>query len=188
MSDTSGVDHLIAVLNENCGDTPPVVTRSAAGCTISVTFTPPELDFEWDLQFTCTVVKRGGCDVVVAIDFSAPTCIQKVQDLLVELRERVTPPFYIMTSDHARMFVKRTIYKDMEQEASPLLPKLNPKPLSPLNQSLNPSTALHDTHSHLPPGLERASNVGMSHNPEEQPRWRRRCGSSRRHSRFFGVH
>jgi len=111
----SGTDYLVEVLTDFC-ENPPVVSRSESGATINCLWLPSELNHEWELRFSCTIATRGGCDVVMSIDFSAPASVQKVEDFLAELRDRINLPFYLMTIDHARMFVKRTIWREMEEE------------------------------------------------------------------------
>jgi len=56
--------------------------------------------------------------VVMAADFTAlsPVLSAQTQKFLSDLRERVPMPFYVMSIDHARAFVKRSIWVDMEQE------------------------------------------------------------------------
>lgn len=106
--------YIVEILNDYC-ENPPVITPTASGCTICCSWSPSEIDFEWELQFTCTIEKRGGFDTVMAVDFSTPTSVEKVTRFVLELRERVMLPFYVMSRDHARMFIKRTIWRDMEQ-------------------------------------------------------------------------
>jgi hypothetical protein len=71
----------------------------------------------------------------VSIEFSAPTTVKHVQDFLVELRERSLLPFYLMSRDHARMFVQRAIWRELaEQEASRAR-----KPLTAIQERLSAS-------------------------------------------------
>ena len=111
----SGSGYIVEILSDYC-ENPPVATPTASGCTICCSWSPPEINYEWELQFTCTIEKRGGFDTVMAVDFSSPTSVEKVASFVLELRERVMLPFYIMSRDHARMFIKRTIWRDMEQD------------------------------------------------------------------------
>ena len=121
--------YIVEILTDYC-ENPPVITPTASGCTICCSWSPSEIDFEWELQFTCTIEKRGGFDTVVAVNFSTPTSVEKVTRyrllaqllqfltdfrFVLELRERVMLPFYVISRDHARMFIKRTIWRDMEQ-------------------------------------------------------------------------
>ena len=111
----SGSDHLVAIFTEYC-EKPPVVNTTESHCTVSCFWVPSELDFEYELGFSCKIEKRGGSDVITAVDFSTSSQATKVVDFLANLRERVSLPFYILSPDHARLFVKRTIWQDMEEE------------------------------------------------------------------------
>ena len=111
----AGSDHLVAILADYC-ENPPVVKATASHCTISCAWLPPEIDYECELGFSCRIEKRGGSDVITAVDFSTSSKLTKVADFLATLHERVALPFYIMSLDHARLFVKRTIWQDMDVE------------------------------------------------------------------------
>jgi hypothetical protein len=111
----SGSDHVVAILADYC-EKPPVVNATASHCTISCFWAPSEIDFEHELGFSCRIEKRGGSDVITAVDFSTSSQATKVVDFLAILHERVSLPFYILSPDHARLFVKRTIWQDMDVE------------------------------------------------------------------------
>ena len=111
----SGADHLVAILTEYC-EKPPVINTTESHRTISCFWVPSEIDFEHELGFSCKIEKRGGSDVITAVDFSTSSKMPKVVDFMARLHERVSLPFYIMSADHARLFIKRTIWLDMEEE------------------------------------------------------------------------
>jgi hypothetical protein len=111
----AGSDHLVAILADYC-ENPPVVKATASHCTISCAWLPPEIDYECELGFSCRIEKRGGSDVITAVDFSTSSKLKKVADFLATSHERVALPFYIMSLDHARLFVRRTIWQDMDEE------------------------------------------------------------------------
>ena len=112
-------EHLLTILTDFC-ESPPVLTAAPNGCTISCVWPPPDLDFKVDVRFIATICRRGGYDVVMAADFQSlsPLRSDKTEKFLSDLRESVPLPFYLMTIDHARVFVKRSIWPDMEQEGA----------------------------------------------------------------------
>jgi hypothetical protein len=111
-------NHLLEILTDYC-EKPPVLTPSSGSSNISCLWSPPEIDYEWELRFSFTIEKRGGYDTVTSVSFTASSSAEKVAQFLLELRERVERlvlPFYVITLDHARLFIQRTIWKDMDVE------------------------------------------------------------------------
>jgi hypothetical protein len=108
------VASLVQALTDYCID-PPVVNTTESGCTISCIWKPSELSYGIDVDFSCKIEKRGGSDVITAVEFSTSSKVPDHRDFLTNLNERVLLPFYIMSHDHARLFIKRTIWLDMDE-------------------------------------------------------------------------
>jgi hypothetical protein len=75
------------------------------------------LDYVHDVGFSCTIEKRGGSDVITAVKFSMSSKLPEHRSFLANLNQRVWLPFYMMSHDHARLFIKRTIWLDMDAES-----------------------------------------------------------------------
>ena len=117
--DVSGslVNYLVAEIARSCKNSslgPPVVNATASHHTISGACLMSRLNHE-QLEFSFRIEKRGSSDVITAYTLKSAQ-LPSVADLFQRLFECVPLPFYIMSADHARLFVKRTIWQDMDEE------------------------------------------------------------------------
>ena len=69
-----------------------------------------------ELGCSFRIEKRGGSDVITAITLTVTSAQLSAADFMKKLPERVARPFYLMSAGHARLFVKRTIWQDMDEE------------------------------------------------------------------------
>ena len=117
--DVSGslVNYLVAEIARSCKNSslgPPVVNATASHHTISGACLMSSLNHE-QLEFSFRIEKRGSSDVITAYTLKSAQ-LPSVADLFQRLFECVPLPFYIMSADHARLFVKRTIWQDMDED------------------------------------------------------------------------
>jgi hypothetical protein len=113
---SGNVDSLVETLVEYCVERPSV-NNTQSDCTISCIWKPSELEYVLEVGFSCKIEKRGGSDVITAVKFSTSSNLHLHRSFLENLKERVLLPFYIMSPDHARLFIKQTIWLDMDAES-----------------------------------------------------------------------
>ncbi len=80
------VDSLVKTLTDYCVE-PPSVDITQSDCTISCIWRPLELNYDHDVDFSCTVEKRGGSDVITAVKFSMSS---KLPDVTVTQTESLS--------------------------------------------------------------------------------------------------
>ena len=113
---SGNVDSLVETLTEYCVERPSV-NNTQSDCTISCIWKPSELEYDLEVGFSCKIEKRGGSDVITAVKFSTSSKLHLHRSFLENLKERVLLPLYIMSPDHARLFIKQTIWLDMDAES-----------------------------------------------------------------------
>jgi hypothetical protein len=106
------LDFFVEKIAKHCED-PPSVNTTESHSTISCLWLPSELKYQHELGFSCTIKKCGRSHVITAVVFSKSSRLAEVVEFFATLNDRVSLPFYIMSDDHACMFLQRTLWREM---------------------------------------------------------------------------